>query len=175
MKLNSSLEIYIPKLEDYWYEQKLQSDPDTMGYNAGWNVSYDGYHYDTGCIDFPKNKWEDTFNKRIKENKFFAYLKDTNINEYVGYINYHYNKNEDKYYCGILIESKYRGKGYSKSGLKLLCDYAKEHGVKELYDDFESDRNGIKVFENLGFKIVNKYNTQKFNKDIEIVVVKKIL
>ena len=91
MKLNSSLEIYIPKLEDYWYEQKIQSDPDTMSYNAGWNVSYDGYHYDTGCIDFPKDKWEDTFNKRINENKFFAYLKDTSINEYVGYINYHYN------------------------------------------------------------------------------------
>lgn len=171
----TSLKIYIPKLEDYWYEQKLQSDPDTMSYNAGWDVSYDGYHYDTGCIDFPKSKWEDTFNKRKNENKFFAYLKDTNINEYVGYINYHYNENENKYYCGILIESKYRGKGYSKTGLKLLCDYAKEHGVTELYDDFEIDRNGIKIFEDLGFKIVNKYNAKRFNKDIEIVVVKKVL
>ena len=171
----TSLKIYIPRLEDYWYEQKLQSDPNTMSYNAGWDVSYDGYHYDTGCIDFPKSKWEDTFNKRKNENKFFAYLKDTNINEYVGYINYHYNENENKYYCGILIESKYRGKGYSKSGLKLLCDYAKDHGVTELYDDFEIDRNGIKIFEDLGFKIVNKYNAKRFDKDIEIVVVKKVL
>ena len=171
----TSLKIYIPKLEDYWYEQKLQSDPDTMSYNAGWDVSYDGYHYDTGCIDFPKSKWEDTFNKRKKENKFFAYLKDTNINEYVGYINYHYNENENKYYCGILIESKYRGKGYSKPGLKLLCDYVKEHDVTELYDDFEIDRNGIKIFEDLGFKVVNKYNAKRFDKDIEIVVVKKVL
>ena len=171
----TSLKIYIPRLEDYWYEQKLQSDPNTMSYNAGWDVSYDGYHYDTGCIDFPKSKWEDTFNKRKNENKFFAYLKDTNINEYVGYINYHYNKNENKYYCGILIESKYRGKGYSKQALKLLCDYAKEHGVTELYDDFEIDRNGIKIFEDLGFKIVNKYNAKRFDKDIEIVVVKKVL
>ena len=171
----TSLKIYVPRLEDYWYEQKLQSDPNTMSYNAGWDVSYDGYHYDTGCIDFPKSKWEDTFNKRKNENKFFAYLKDTNINEYVGYINYHYNENENKYYCGILIESKYRGKGYSKTGLKLLCDYAKEHGVTELYDDFEINRNGIKIFEDLGFKIVNKYNAKKFDKDIEIVVVKKVL
>ena len=89
----TNLKIYVPRLEDYWYEQKLQSDPDKMRYNAGWDVSYNGYHYDTGCIDFPKSKWEDTFNKRKNENKFFAYLKDTNINEYVGYINYHYNKN----------------------------------------------------------------------------------
>lgn len=171
----TSLKIYVPRLEDYWYEQKLQSDPDTMSYNAGWDVSYDGYHYDTGCIDFPKSKWEDTFNKRKNENKFFAYLKDTNINEYVGYINYHYNDTENKYYCGILIESKYRGKGYSKLGLKLLCDYAKEHGVTELYDDFETNRNGIKIFEDLGFKIVNKYNAKRFDEDIEIVVVKKVL
>ena len=74
-----------------------------------------------------------------------------------------------------MIESKYRGKGYSKPGLKLLCDYAKEHGVTELYDDFEIDRNGIKIFEDLGFKIVSKYNAKKFGKDIEIVVVKKVL
>ena len=126
----SSLKIYIPRLDDYWYEPKLQSDPNTMSYNAGWDVSYDGYHYDTGCIDFPKSKWEDTFNKRKNENKFFAYLKDTNINEYVGYINYHYNKNENKYYCGILIESKYRGKGYSKQGLKLVLTLSIRCGIK---------------------------------------------
>ena len=34
------LELYIPKIEDYWYEEKIQSDPKTMSYNAGWDVSY---------------------------------------------------------------------------------------------------------------------------------------
>ena len=166
---------YVKRFLDIFDFKNLLFETIILSFVIGWDVSYDGYHYDTGCIDFPKNKWKDTFNKRKNENKFFAYLKDTNINEYVGYINYHYNKNENKYYCGILIESKYRGKGYSKPGLKLLCDYAKEHGVTELYDDFEIDRNGIKVFEDLGFKIVNKYNAKRFDKDIEIVVVKKVL
>ncbi len=173
--MNLHLELCIPKLKDYWYEQKIQSDPDTMSYNAGWDVSYEGYHYDTGCIDFPKEKWKDTYDKRLKENKFFAYLKDTSINEYIGYINYNYNKNENKYYCGILIEAKYRGKGYSKIGLKLLCDYAKKHGIKELYDDFEADRKGIETFEKLDFKIIKKYKSKRFNKEIEIIVVKKVL
>lgn len=68
-----NLSLYIPTLEDYWYEEKLESDPETMNYNKGYDVSYYGYHYDTGCIDFPKEKWEETYNKRIKENK-------TNIN-----------------------------------------------------------------------------------------------
>ena len=71
------LSLYIPKLEDYWYEEKLQSDSKTMSYNAGYDVSYYGYHYDTGCIDFPKQKWKETFDKRINENKFFAYIKDS--------------------------------------------------------------------------------------------------
>ena len=33
------MELVIPKLEDYWYEEKLESDPDTMSYNAGYDVS----------------------------------------------------------------------------------------------------------------------------------------
>lgn len=47
------LELYIPKLEDFWFFQKMTSDPETMAYNAGWDVDYDGYHRDTGCVDYP--------------------------------------------------------------------------------------------------------------------------
>ena len=64
-----NIELIKPSLKQYYYEAKLQSDPLTMSYNAGYDVSYFGYHYDTGCIDFPKEKWKGTFNKRIKENK----------------------------------------------------------------------------------------------------------
>ena len=64
-----NIELVIPKLNQYSYEQKLESDSKTMSYNAGYDVSYFGYHYNTGCIDFPKEKWRDTYNKRINENK----------------------------------------------------------------------------------------------------------
>lgn len=169
----NSLSLYIPTLEEYSYEAKLQSDPKTMSYNAGYDVSYYGYHYDTGCIDFPKEKWEETYNKRIKENKYFAYIKDNNTNQFVGYVNYHYNKNEDRYYCGVLIESKHRGKGYSKIALRLLCDEAKKNDVKSLYDNFEIDRdNTIKVFESVGFKVVEYQSWKKFDKEVKGVLVK---
>lgn len=168
-----NLSIYIPKLEDLWYEEKLQSDPDTMNYNAGYDVSYYGYHYDTGCIDFPESRWEEVFNKRINENRFFAYIKDNDLNEFVGYCNYHYNKNENRYECGILIDSKYRGKGYSKESLKLLCDTAKSNGIKELYDNFEVDRgNTLKIFESVGFKVVKETTWNKFGKSVNGVEVK---
>lgn len=171
-----NINLYIPKLEDYWYEEKLQSDPKTMSYNAGYEVSYYGYHYDTGCIDFPKKKWEETYNKRIQENKYFAYIKDNDINEFVGYVNYHYNKNDDRFECGVVIESRYRGKGYSKSALKLLCITAKNNGIKELYDNFEINRdNTLSVFQSVGFKIIEEQKWIKFNKEVNGVLVKIVL
>ena len=165
------LELYIPKVEDYWYEEKIQSDPKTMSYNAGWDVSYFGYHYDTGCIDFPKERWEEVYNKRMNEKRFFAYLKDTELNEFVGYVNYHFNNSVNRYDCGILIEDKYRGNGYSKEGLKLLCDYAKSQGIDYLYDDFEDNRPGTSIFYDLGFKEIDRYQSKRFDKYLDIVVV----
>lgn len=168
-----NISLYIPKIEDYWYEEKVQSDPDSMGYNAGYDVSYYGYHYDTGCIDFPKNKWKESFERRINEGRFFAYIKDNDLDEFVGYVNYHYNKSDNRYDCGIVIESKYRGNGYAKVALELLCNVAKENGVKELYDNFEIDReHTLKLFESVGFKIVEKQTWKKFGKDVEGVLVK---
>ena len=167
------ISLYIPKIEDYWYEEKVQSDPLSMNYNAGYDVSYYGYHYDTGCIDFPKEKWEETYNKRISDNKYFAYIKDNDLNEYVGYVNYHYNKNDKRYECGILIDSQHRGKGYSKDALKLLCDEAKSNGIIELYDNFEIDRyNTLSVFEQVGFEVVEEQTWKKFGKDVKGVLVK---
>lgn len=167
------ISLYIPKIEDYWYEEKVQSDPLSMNYNAGYDVSYYGYHYDTGCIDFPKEKWEETYNKRISDNKYFAYIKDNDLNEFVGYVNYHYNKNDKRYECGILIDSQHRGKGYSKDALKLLCDEAKANGIIELYDNFEIDRyNTLSVFEQVGFEVVEEQTWKKFGKDVKGVLVK---
>ena len=59
-----------PKLEDLWFREECMSDPDTMNYNAGYDVSYDGYHYDTGCIDFPRSKWEIWLENNKKKTHF---------------------------------------------------------------------------------------------------------
>ena len=168
--------LYVPKVEDYWYEEKIKSDPLTMNYNSGYDVSYYGYHYDTGCIDFPKDKWQETFDKRINEKMFLAYIKDEDIDEFVGYVNYHYDEYLEKYECGIVIESNYRGKGYGKEALLLLCNRAKADGIKELYDSFEIDRdNTLDLFCSVGFKIIDKKVGVKFGKKVDIVLVKKVL
>ena len=168
-----NIELYVPELNDYWYEEKIQKDPLSMNYNAGYDVSYYGYHYDTGCIDFPKEKWEETYKKRKDINKYFAYIKDLDLNEYVGYVNYQYNENENRYECGILIENKYRGYSYSKLALQLLCQVAKKNGIKELYDNFEKDRDkALQLFESVGFRIVETLTWKKFDKMVEGVLVK---
>ena len=168
-----NITLYVPDYEDYWYEEKIQKDPLTMSYNAGYDVSYYGYHYDTGCIDFPKERWKETYDKRIRENRYFAYIKDNDIDDYVGYVNYHYNKKDDRYECGIVIESKYRGKGYSKIALQLLCDVARNSGVKELYDNFEINRgNTLDIFKSLGFEVVEHQSWKKFDKREQGVLVK---
>ncbi len=83
------MKLVIPKLEDYSYEQKLQSDPKTMSYNAGWDVSYFGYHYDTGFIDFPESRWQDVYENRQKEDIHFFYIEEEN--KYGGVIPVHFN------------------------------------------------------------------------------------
>ena len=74
-----NITLYVPLLEDYWYEQKIQADPLSMDYNAGYDVSYYGYNYDTGCIDFPEERWKEIYDRRIRENRYFAYIKDCKI------------------------------------------------------------------------------------------------
>ena len=171
-----NISLYEPNIDDYYYEEKIQSDKDTMSYNRGYNVSYYGYHYDTGCIDFPKERWKMMFEKRKKEHRFFKYIKDNDKNVFVGYVNYQYNIYEKRYECGILIESIYRNQGYSKEAIKLLINEARNNGIKELYDSFEIDREkALQLFLSIGFEVVERNKWKKFGKDVEGVTVKIIL
>ncbi len=170
--MNDSRMILIePELKEYWYEKQLLEDSNTMDYNAGYDVTYAGYHYDTGCIDFPEDKWQASYQKRKTSNCFFAFLKDTVKNCYVGYVNYQYNPSNQRYECDILIEGKYRGLGYSKEGLYLLCDTAK-NGISALYDGFEKSRVGArKVFQEIGFQIVETSTWKKFDDMVEGITI----
>ena len=162
-----------PKLRNYYYEAKLNADPKTMSYNAGYDIDIKGYDYNTGCISFPKEDWKEKYLKRQEKDYFYAYIKDVNKNRYVGYTYYFYRNDIKVYECGIVIENKYRFLGYAKSGLKLLIREAYNNGIKELYDSFEEDRlSAIKTFLDVGFKINNKTTWKKFGKDVNGVVVK---
>ena len=71
------LALYVPKLDELWFYRKMMSDPETMSYNANWDVDYKGYHKDTGCIDFPESEWAEWYDYWINSEpeRFFAYIK----------------------------------------------------------------------------------------------------
>jgi len=52
-----TLDIYIPRLEDLWFRQKMLADKRTMDYNIGFEP-YDGYNPLDGTIDFSPEKWK---------------------------------------------------------------------------------------------------------------------
>ena len=52
-----SLTLHIPSLEELSYREKLLSQPETMAYNRGYDLPFEGYDRTTGCIAFPREKW----------------------------------------------------------------------------------------------------------------------
>lgn len=140
------VEFYFPKLEELWFNQKMLSDPDTMFYNKDWDVDYDGYHRDTGCIDFPEEEWADWYAawKDREPECFYSYIKRTCDGAWIGDINFHYTPDRDWWDMGIVIFAPYRGKGYAVPALKLMLDYAfRNCGVTRIHNDFEVARNEV--------------------------------
>ena len=55
------------------------------------------------------------------------------------------------YIADVIIYAPYRGKGYGRKGLMLLCEAAKENGIKELHDDIAIDNSSVELFLKCGF------------------------
>lgn len=152
------LELYIPKLEDLWFYQKMTSDPETMSYNAGWDVEYDGYHPDTGCVDYPDEVLPGWYEDMIghEPDCFYAYIKRSFDGAWIGDVCFHYTPEMDWWYMGIVIYAPFRGKGYAVPALKLMLDHAFcVCGISRIHNDFEVARNEVAAWEThrkAGFK-----------------------
>ena len=153
------LTLYTPQYQDLWFRQKLLADPETMSYNHAWG----------GVIDFSPRRWSRWYQTWLCDtegNRFYRYLVDES-RSFVGEIAYRREEAEDIYMASIIVLSAYRGKGYGRIGLKLLCDAAKSNGLSALYDDIAVDNSAIGLFSECGF--TEEYRTK------EIVMLKKQL
>ena len=83
--------------------------------------------------------------------KYFAYIYDSEITEPIGEVYYYLN--DGVHSMGIVIQDKYRGKGYSYNALLELEKVAFEkNSISELSDMVPLDREGaIKSFKKAGF------------------------
>ena len=154
------VELIEPKLEEMDFRQRLLADEATMSYNHAWG----------GTIDWPRHKWEDWYDYWVihhEGKRFYRYLLDEGLGEYVGETAYHFDEERKIHVADIIILAEYRGKGYGNIGLNLLCDAAREKGVDVLYDDIAIDNPGIVLFIKNGF--TEDYRTK------EIIMLKKVL
>ena len=140
------VELYIPKLEDLWFYQKMMSDPETMSYNDPWG----------GCIDYPDEVLPDWYARWIGQEpqRFYAYIKRTSDGAWIGDVNFHYTPERGWWDMGIVIYEPYRGKGYAVPALRLLLDQAfRVCGISRLHNDFETTRDAAwAIHRKVGFK-----------------------
>ncbi len=168
--------LHVPSLDEYGYEQKLNEDPYTMAYNAGYEVFYDGYDYESGTIAFPQKSWPASYRRRESAERYFSYIRDDDTGRFAGSADFSWNENEKRWTCGIVTESRYRCLGYGRQALGLLCEAARLSGVRELYDTFEKSRTGaLNLFESCGFEVFSHQKIKKFNADTDVVTVRRIL
>ncbi len=157
-------ELYIPTLEDLWFREKLLSDPATMSYHANREVSHEGYHRDTGCIDFPKTDWEAWHAHWIghEPERFYAYIRRKTDGEFIGEVNFHYNPEKKYHDMGIVIYAPYRGMGYAVPTLRLMVNHA--FGtcmIGCLHNEFEIERKEFSAWRthfSAGFREVSQQN-----------------
>lgn len=163
-----ALELYIPKAEDMWFVQRMQEDPATMAYNAGWDASYPGYHPDTGCIDFPESEWTEKHSYLVghEPERFYALVREVATGQFVGEVSFHDRGRG----MGVLLYAPYRGRGYGRAALELLLHRAfVVCGLLELRNSFEPDRDaGLAVHLAAGFRQVGAGRMDRFGQPVEL-------
>lgn len=150
----SKIYFKIPSKDDLKYCQKWMMDPDTMSYNAGYDIDLSGYTKSTGTIlktDEDMLSWYDKWINNQENNIFYRYIYVEGIDEPIGEI--YYYPCSDTHHVGILIQSRYRGNGYAYDALIELERVAfEENNILELHDNIPLDRvNAIKLFKKAGF------------------------
>ena len=138
------LTLYRPELDELAYREKWLGDPETMAYNHAYG----------GTIPFPRERWADWYARWIGDGgaRYFRYLRLGDGGEFVGNVSYHYDEEFGEYVCEVLIFAPYRGRGFGRQGLELLCEAARANGVKRLLDNLAIDNPAVKMFLRGGFQ-----------------------
>ena len=154
------LTLYVPTLDDLWFRRRMLEDPETMAYNHAWG----------GTIPWPRERWaswHDWWIVRPEGKRFYRYLKEEDTGDFVGEIAYHWDDSERMTMADVIVYAPFRGQGYGREGLRLLCRAAKENGIHVLYDDIARDNPAIGLFLSEGFTIAaERERTRLLKKDL---------
>lgn len=59
------LELIVPQKEDLWFKKEMKEDPNTMDYNAGYDLNIDGYNRQNGTIQTDINELKEVWAKKM--------------------------------------------------------------------------------------------------------------
>lgn len=137
--------LYRPKLKELDFREKCLGDPETMAYNYAYG----------GTISFPRERWADWYARWVEDEtgeRFYRYLRREASGAFVGEAAYHYDSEFGEYICDVLVSAQYRGRGFGRQGLTLLCAAAKANGVARLADNIAVDNPSVNLFLSAGFR-----------------------
>ena len=167
------LELHIPAVEDMWFVKKLQEDPATMSYNAGWDIHFDGYHPETGCIDFPRERWAEKHARVVghEPKSFYALVRNKKTGQFICEVNFHYTEDDNWWDMGVLVYAPYRGQGYGLRCLELLLYHAfVVCGIERLHNNFEENRAAaMSIHQKAGFRRCGESVMLRFGKPVRII------
>ena len=169
----------IPTKETLYFKKEIKEDPQTMDYNAGYDLSFNGYNRQDGTIFTDLKELEEVWSKRWignEPNNFYYYIRYNNT--LVGEIYAKFDAEKHSHEIGIVIKGEYRGQGLATPAIKLLCNKLKEFGIKNLFHELPMSRKGaIKADINNGFKVVkeNIDGIKKFGEIEKLVYLEKQL
>ena len=133
-----------PAPEELWFRAELLSDERTMDYNRAWG----------GAIGFPQARWKTWYERwlgRSGGQRFYRYLTDSETGAFVGEAAYHLDEAQGRYLADVIVYAPFRGRGYGRAGLALLCEAARMHGLTELWDELAPESGAAALFRALGF------------------------
>ena len=141
------IQFYAPQIDDLWFKQQMLADADTMSYNHAYG----------GTIAFPEERWADWYARWMLCNdgtRFYRYLRFED--RFLGEVAYHMDTEQNICLADILIYAPFRGKGYGREALTMLCTAAKENGIGALYDRIAIDNPSISLFLSCGFTEISR-------------------
>ena len=136
------LRLHLPAYRELGLRQALLADQETMSYNQAWG----------GTIDFPQARWADWYDAWVEHpqgQRFYRYLLDGEA--FVGETAWHWDEARQLHLADVIVLARFRGRGYGRAGLRLLCAAAKEAGIDRLYDDIAIGNPAAKLFLSEGF------------------------
>ena len=138
------LTLYRPGPDELAWREAWLNDPETMAYNHAYG----------GTVPFPRERWTDWYARWIGDEgaHYYRYLRPEGGREFVGSAAYYYDEVFGGYLCEVLISAPYRGRGFGRQGLELLCEAARTNGVKRLADRIAIDNPAAAMFLRSGFR-----------------------